>query len=187
MRKNGHVNEIPNAAKGCPMCGADVVYSGTGRPRIYCSTRCRNRASAVRAAVRDGAPVVNVVTIEQPRRPRPSTATGDQYRQRDAAAVRRVRSRPSLLRKVLKGYLEDSQQGRHRHEAWRSSDIAIRQTAERLPYDDRYGVRRWKENGRALSSGASEAERLEELEAEIGAEELAAILAVIDQDLSDQP
>lgn len=26
----------------CPWCGGDVQQPSTGRPRVYCSTRCRN-------------------------------------------------------------------------------------------------------------------------------------------------
>lgn len=29
----------------CPVCEAPVVQSGRGRPRVYCSRRCRDRAA----------------------------------------------------------------------------------------------------------------------------------------------
>jgi len=36
----------PRPAEGaCPGCGADVVQCGVGRPRRWCSARCRNRAA----------------------------------------------------------------------------------------------------------------------------------------------
>jgi hypothetical protein len=28
----------------CPSCGAEVLRAARGRPRIYCSARCRHRA-----------------------------------------------------------------------------------------------------------------------------------------------
>lgn len=29
---------------GCPICGGDIQRNGKGRPRTYCSPRCRNAA-----------------------------------------------------------------------------------------------------------------------------------------------
>ncbi len=40
--------ELPPAATaaGCPICGAEVVQTGRGRPRVHCSDACRKRAAA---------------------------------------------------------------------------------------------------------------------------------------------
>lgn len=78
------------------MCGAAVVYLGHGRRPIYCSTRCKNRAANVRAAVRDGAPVVTVVHVKREQVERPSRATGSEKERRDAAAIARIRRSPRL-------------------------------------------------------------------------------------------
>ena len=32
------------APESCPMCGGEVQQSERGRPRVYCSSRCRKRA-----------------------------------------------------------------------------------------------------------------------------------------------
>lgn len=31
---------------GCRGCGAELVYRGRGRPRVWCGETCRNRARA---------------------------------------------------------------------------------------------------------------------------------------------
>jgi len=36
--------------RACGWCGVFVAYSGRGRPRLYCSKSCRNRAWEVRSA-----------------------------------------------------------------------------------------------------------------------------------------
>lgn len=64
-RKEGETEE----ATACPMCSAAVTYSGRGRRPIYCSTRCKNRAANVRAAVRDGAPLSRSSTSSVNRSP----------------------------------------------------------------------------------------------------------------------
>ena len=89
------------------MCGGAVRYSGTGRRPVYCSTRCKNRAANVRAAVRDGAPVVEVVHVVRQRPERPSRATGTGKERRDAAAVRRIRRSPRLQRQLFEAIAQD--------------------------------------------------------------------------------
>ena len=100
-------NERPETPAGCPMCGGAVHYSGTGRRPVYCSTRCKNRAANVRAAMRDGAPVVEVVhvVLQRPERPSRATATGKE--RRDAAAIRRIRRSPRLQRQLFEAIAQD--------------------------------------------------------------------------------
>lgn len=38
-----HPDDPPPSA--CPTCGAEVTQPGRGRPRVYCSQLCRNRAA----------------------------------------------------------------------------------------------------------------------------------------------
>ena len=89
------------------MCGNQLSYSGRGRRPVYCSTRCKNRAANVRAAVRDGAPVVEVVRVVRQRPTRPSRATGAEKERRDAAAIRRIRRSPRLQRELFEAIAED--------------------------------------------------------------------------------
>lgn len=37
----------------CPVCGSDVQRAGKGRPRVYCSRSCRDRAQVNRTTRRD--------------------------------------------------------------------------------------------------------------------------------------
>jgi len=39
----------------CPSCGSDVPYQGRGRPRWYCSARCRLAARRAREAAQRAA------------------------------------------------------------------------------------------------------------------------------------
>lgn len=100
-------SEQTPVASECPMCGAAVSYSGTGRRPVYCSTRCKNRAANVRAAVRDGAPVVEVVHVVLQRPARPSRATARGKERRDAAAIRRIRRSPRLQRQLFEAIAQD--------------------------------------------------------------------------------
>lgn len=51
----------------CPRCGAEVPVAGTGRPRKWCSQRCRRAAYEERRAAAAGAMAIELVqpaTIE---------------------------------------------------------------------------------------------------------------------------
>ena len=95
------------------MCGAALSYLGRGRRPIYCSTRCKNKAANVRAATRDGAPVVEVVHVVRQRPERPSRATATGKERRDAAAIRRIRRSPRLQRELFDAIAEDVDANRY--------------------------------------------------------------------------
>ena len=95
------------------MCGAALSYLGRGRRPIYCSTRCKNKAANVRAAIRDGAPVVEVVHVVRQRPERPSRATATGKERRDAAAIRRIRRSPRLQRELFDAIAEDVDANRY--------------------------------------------------------------------------
>lgn len=95
------------------MCGAALSYLGRGRRPIYCSTRCKNKAANVRAAIRDGAPVVEVVHVVLQRPARPSRATARGKERRDAAAIRRIRRSPRLQRELFDAIAEDVDANRY--------------------------------------------------------------------------
>jgi len=123
------------AAETCPMCGAGVHYLGHGRRPIYCSTRCKNRAANVRAAVRDGAPVVEVVRVTRQRHERPEPATGSERDRRDAAAIRRIRRSPRLQRELFEAIRGDLVANRywytdHPRSPWHSARVAVARLAE---------------------------------------------------------
>ena len=103
MRKDGATEE----ATACPMCSAAVTYRGRGRRPVYCSTRCKNRAANVRAAVRDGAPLVEVVHVKRKQKPRPSRATRSYRDRRDVAAIERVRRSPRLQSRLFEAIRRD--------------------------------------------------------------------------------
>jgi len=116
--RHGYISIVRNteastADSGCPMCGAALSYLGRGRRPIYCSTRCKNKAANVRAAIRDGAPVVEVVHVVRQRPERPSRATATGKERRDAAAIRRIRRSPRLQRELFDAIAEDVDANRY--------------------------------------------------------------------------
>ncbi len=129
-------NEFPSdAAVACPVCGADVSYVGRGRRPIYCSTRCKNRAANVRAAVRDGAPVVEVVRVTRKRPERPDPANKSERDRRDAAAIRRIRRSPRLQGELFEAIREDVLAKRywyteHPQSPWHGARVAVARLAE---------------------------------------------------------
>ncbi len=129
-------NAGPADADGnCPICGAEVHYLGHGRRPIYCSTRCKNRAANVRAAVRDGAPVVEVVRVTRNRPEPPWPAKSSERDRRDAAAIRRIRSSPRLQSELFEAIREDLLAKRywyteHPRSPWHRARIAVARLAE---------------------------------------------------------
>lgn len=117
------------------MCGASVHYFGHGRRPIYCSTRCKNRAANVRAAVRDGAPVVEVVRVTRQVPERPSRGLGADQERRDAAAIRRIRRSPRLQSELFEAIHEDVLAKRywyteHPRSPWHDARVAVARLAE---------------------------------------------------------
>lgn len=72
----------------CPRCGAPVSRARTGRPRIWCSDRCRRLAHETALSAAEVGTPVRVVTID--------TSTPDLD-----AAVEAVLSSPGASRRVL--------------------------------------------------------------------------------------
>jgi hypothetical protein len=122
------------------MCGAALSYLGRGRRPIYCSTRCKNKAANVRAAIRDGAPVVEVVHVVRQRPERPSRATATGKERRDAAAIRRIRRSPRLQRELFDAIAEDVDANRYWYtdsprSPWHSARSGLARLANTwLPY-----------------------------------------------------
>ena len=122
------------------MCGCSVTYQGRGRRPIYCSTRCKNRAANVRAAVRDGAPVIEVVHVRRERSSRPSRVTETERDRRDNAALRRIRRSPRLQALLFDAISEDVKAKRywyteHPRSPWHSARSGIARLANLwLPY-----------------------------------------------------
>lgn len=122
------------------MCGNELSYLGRGRRPIYCSTRCKNRAANVRAAIRDGAPVVEVVHVvrQSPERPSRATATGKE--RRDTAAIRRIRRSPRLQRQLFEAIAQDVAANRYWYtdsprSPWHSARTGLARLANTwLPY-----------------------------------------------------
>ena len=47
-----HAHELQEPCPRCEQCGAPVAVASTGRPRKFCSSRCRKRAQRSREAVK---------------------------------------------------------------------------------------------------------------------------------------
>ena len=48
-----HAHELLEPCPRCGMCGVPVAISAQGRPRKFCSDRCRAKAFRLRSAISD--------------------------------------------------------------------------------------------------------------------------------------
>jgi hypothetical protein len=66
--------EAFRASHSCPQCFRDVVWSGRGRPPIFCSQACRRKAYEARHAAKAGLVSREIVRVAGPSaEPRPLT------------------------------------------------------------------------------------------------------------------
>lgn len=95
------MNTSVRTGGACPRCGAPLPEQLTGRPRIWCSQRCRRAAYEERRAAANGAIAVRVVNVVQTVGPHDL----DQ-------CVRAVAGSPTACRRLLDALAEEARAGR---------------------------------------------------------------------------
>ena len=119
--------ELRQAAPGsCPRCGDPVPIRGKGRPRTWCSQRCRRAAYEERRAAASGAIAVQLVErVVQ----RAVTPGGHDL----SECSRRVIDSPAACRRVLRALTELARsQELQRDPKWQATLRAVAELADAL-------------------------------------------------------
>lgn len=112
----------------CPRCGAiihEVWPRPAGRPRRWCSPRCRRAASEERRAAANGAIAVEYVRVEQ--------TLDDQ--------VRAVLESPAACRRIVRDLLERAENGQLSDARWSSVEAELQRVKPARPPQLRWGAR----------------------------------------------
>ncbi|WP_457190524.1 hypothetical protein [Nocardioides sp. P5_E3] len=128
MTDQNDANELTERPRSCPRCGeaiVDVFPRLPGRPRRWCSSKCRRSASEERRAAAAGAIATRYVQAD---------VTLDDH-------VRAVLASPSACRRVLRDLRERSEAGKLGDARWSSVAEELQRTRPQPRPAVRWGSR----------------------------------------------
>ena len=114
--------------RSCPRCGAiihEVWPRPAGRPRRWCSPRCRRAASEERRAAANGAIAVEYLQVER--------TLDDQ--------VRAVLESPAACRRIIRDLRERAENGQLSDARWSSVEAELLRVQPARPSQLRWGAR----------------------------------------------